>query len=78
MDDFLKFFDEQVITYPMHLQICYSQIGQWGIKIFKKGANSDGTDLNIFDEWGEPNAEYIFAKAYIALHNHLMEYCGGC
>lgn len=36
MDDFLKFFDEKVQSYPMHLSISYSKIIDWCIEVTKK------------------------------------------
>ena len=30
MEDFLKFFAEKVKTYPMHLEITYSKVTDWG------------------------------------------------
>ena len=40
MDDFLRFFNEKVINFPMHLEIYYSKIMDWCIVITKKGCAS--------------------------------------
>ena len=76
MNEFLKFFDEQAKNYPMHLCISYCKICDWRIHIFKKGANEDGSDIEIFDD-SHCDSEYLAAKAQIALKDHLSEFRGG-
>ena len=41
MNDFLKFFDEKTQDFPMHLEITYSKICDWGIYIYKRGCAND-------------------------------------
>jgi len=76
MNELIKFFNEQVKHYPMHLSISYCKICDWRIHIFKKGANQDVSNIEIFDD-SHCDAEYLAAKAQIALKDHLSEYCGG-
>lgn len=76
MNEFLKFFDEQRKDYPMHLQITYSKICDWTINLFKRGAAPNGEDFIIFCEQ-HCDIEYLFAKAQVALKDHLSEYRGG-
>lgn len=76
METFLKFFNEQRVYYPMHLQITYSKICDWRINLFKRGVLPDGGDLIIFCEQ-HSDIEYLCAKAQVALKDHLSEYQGG-
>lgn len=76
MVELLRFFDEKTRDYPLHLSISYCRICDWRIHIFKRGANPDGSDIEIFDD-NHCDAEYLAAKAQIALKDHLSEYCGG-
>lgn len=76
MNEFMKFFAEKARDYPMHLKITYCKICDWEVHIFKRGVGENGSDLEIFyDSHCDP--EYLFAKAQIALKDHLSEYCGG-
>lgn len=77
MNEFMKFFYEKTRDYPMHLKITYCKICEWEIHIFKRGAGENGSDLEIFHDWGHCDPEYLFAKAQIALKDHLSEFCGG-
>ena len=47
MNEFLKFFNEKVKTYPMYLEIYYSKIMDWCITVYKKGCGQKGEDLHI-------------------------------
>lgn len=76
MNEFLKFFDEQRKDYPMHLQITYSKICDWTINLFKRGTAPNGEDFIIFYEQ-DCDIDYLFAKAQVALKDHLSEYRGG-
>lgn len=37
MDDFLKFFAKKVLTYPMHLEVSYSKVTDWGVRVWRRG-----------------------------------------
>lgn len=37
MNDFLRFFNKIVADYPMHLEIGYNKVADWGIYIYKRG-----------------------------------------
>ena len=76
MEDFLKFFDEKVRYYPMHLKIYYSKIMDWCIDIYKKGCAPDGGDLDIASVQS-CDMELCFAKAHVALKEWLLENEGG-
>lgn len=83
MNEFLKFFDEKVRSFPMHLEINYSKICDWSIYIYKKGCAADYPDaihdiddVVIVNEQ-DGDIELCFAKAYIALKKWLIEFDGG-
>lgn len=76
MNDFLKFFDEKIKSYPMHLEIYYSKTMDWCIHIWKKGCAEDGTDLDIVRE-SDSDMELCFAKAHVNLKEWLLENEGG-
>lgn len=76
MQDFLKFFDEQRRSYPMHLDIYYSKITDWIIRIWRKGCGANGEDLVICEEQSH-DMEMCFAKAQVALKNWLIDNEGG-
>lgn len=83
MQDFLKFFDEKVKDFPMHLEIYYSKFMDWCISIYKKGmagqypkAESAGCDVVIVNVQ-DVDMELCFAKAHVALKEWLLEHDGG-
>lgn len=76
MYDFLKFFDKKRRTYPMHLSVEYSKLCDWTIRIWKKGCDEDGGDLEIVYVQ-HCDMEYVFACAHTALKEFLLEYEGG-
>ena len=41
MIDFLKFLNEKLRDFPMHVDIGYSKTWDWMIYIFKKGGAND-------------------------------------
>ena len=83
MNDFLKFFDEKTQDFPMHLEITYSKICDWGIYIYKRGCandypkcRKDGDDAILVHE-NDTDMELCFAKAHVALKEWLIENNGG-
>lgn len=83
MNDFLKFFDEKTKDFPMHLEITYSKICDWGIYIYKQGCandypgcRKDGDDAILVHE-NDTDMELCFAKAHVALKEWLIENNGG-
>lgn len=83
MSDFLKFFDDLVRCFPMHLEITYNKITDWCIEITKRGCAEDypqspsrGEDaLLVFVQDGD--MELCFAKAHVALKEWLFKHNGG-
>ena len=76
MNDFLKFFDKKVETYPMHLEIYYSKICDWSIRVWKKGCGENGKDILIVDVQS-CDMELCLAKAQVELKEWLSEHEGG-
>lgn len=76
MNEFLKFFDKKVKTYPMHLEITCSKICDWRICVWKRGCGENGEDLWLVDVQ-DGDMELCFAKAQVALKEWLSEYEDG-
>jgi hypothetical protein len=76
MGEFLKFFNEKVKDYPMHLEIYYSRIMDWCINIWKSGSGKNGGDLMIANAQSR-DMELCFAKAQVKLKEWLLENQGG-
>ena len=76
MNEFLKFFNEKVHDYPMHLEVKYCKICDWTILIYKKGCADDGADLVIVDVQ-DCDMELCFAKAQVQLKEWLLGHEGG-
>lgn len=73
---FLEFFEKVQEYSPMHLEIYYSKIMDWCLKIYKKQCGKDGKDLVIFDEQS-CDKDLLFARAEVALKEYLLENEGG-
>ena len=76
MDDFLKFFAEKVRTYPMHLEITYSKVTDWSVRVWRMGTAYDGDDEELVNVQ-HCDAELCFATAQVQLKNWLLEHEGG-
>lgn len=83
MDDFLKFLDEKLGDFPMHVDIGYSKTTDWHIYIYKRGcadkypdSKKDGNDAVIVNVQG-CDIELCFARAHIALKEWFLENEGG-
>ncbi len=76
MNDFLKFFDEQIKVYPMHLEIGYNKVSDWTVHIYKRGCGENGKDLEIVDA-SDQDMELCFAMAQVQLKEWLSEHEGG-
>ena len=83
MNDFLKFLNEKLIDFPMHVDIGYNKTCDWTIYIYKKGCANDypnsakrGEDAIIVQEQ-DSDMELCFARAHVALKEWLLENEGG-
>ena len=83
MNDFLKFLDEKLKNFPMHVEIGYSKICDWTIYIYKQGcakeyleSDKDG-DNAVIVSVSDCDMELCFAKAHVALKEWLLENEGG-
>lgn len=75
MERFLEFFDKHAYEHRLTLEIYYSKIMDWCIKIYKKGCK-DGDDLVILDIQS-CDLSYAFARAEMELKDWFMENNGG-
>ena len=73
---FLEFFEKVQEYSPMHLEIYYSKIMDWCLKIYKKQCGENGSDLVIFDEQS-CDIDLLFARAEVSLKEYLLEKEGG-
>jgi len=72
MSDFLKFIDETVKNYPVHMEIYYSKTMDWCITIWK----NMGEKVEIVNVQSN-DMELVFAKAHVELKEWLLENEGG-
>lgn len=84
MTDFLLFVDEVVKDcWPMHVEIYYSKIMDWCIKITRKGCATDYPGACIEDDdvvvvsEQDSDMQLCFAKAHVALKEWLLKFEGG-
>ena len=83
MSDFLRFVDDLRRRFPVHVEIYYSKIMDWCIRITKVGCASDypesphdGDDVILCDVQ-DLDMELAFAKAHVALKQWLSDFDGG-
>lgn len=83
MSEFLKFLDEKVSSFPMHIEIGYNKTCDWCIYIYKKDCASNypnskhnGQDAIICDVQ-HCDIELAFAKAQCEVKEWFSENCGG-
>ena len=77
MNEFIKFFDKVTECYPMHLEIYYSKITDWSIRVYKKGCGKKyGSDLEIL-YIQDCDVDLVFAKAQVELKEWLSDNEGG-
>lgn len=83
MEDFLKFLEDKVQNFPMHVEITYSTVTDWSIYIYKKNCASDypeakhnGSDVIIVDVQ-DNDMELAFARAHVQLKEWLLQFDGG-
>ena len=83
MSDFLKFMDELVHRFPLHVEIGYNRHCDWRIYVYKHGCANDypdsvrdGEDAVLCDVQSS-DIEYAFAQAQVEIKNWLVEHEGG-
>ena len=83
MSDILRFVDDLRRRFPVHVEIYYSKIMDWCIRITKVGCASDypesphdGDDVILCDVQ-DLDMELAFAKAHVALKQWLSDFDGG-
>ena len=83
MSDFLRFVNDLRKRFPIHVEIYYSKIMDWCVRITKVGCASDypgsphdGNDA-ILCNVQDLDMELAFAKAHVELKEWLSDYDGG-
>lgn len=83
MNEFLKFLNEKVKDFPMHIEIFYNKGCDWNIYIYKRGCAEDylkspanGQDA-IICAVQSSDMELAFAEAQVAVKKWFLENRGG-
>ena len=85
MNDFLTFMDDLVQRFPVHVEIYYSKVMDWCIRVYRRdcadvykgqGVKTEGSDVIICDVQ-HCDMELCFAKAHVAVKEWLLEFNGG-
>ena len=83
MSDFLRFVDDLRHRFPVHVEIYYSKIMDWCIRVTKQDCASDypksphdGNDA-IMCNVQDCDMELAFAMAHVALKEWMLENNGG-
>lgn len=83
MNDFLLFIDDLASRFPVHVEIYYSYIMDWCIKVYRKGAADDypesmriGNDAILCDVQ-DCDMQLAFAKAHVCVKEWLLKNNGG-
>ena len=79
MSEFLKFLDELVNEFPLHIEIGYTKTTDWSIYIYKKGmakdypnSKSNGEDA-VICHVQNCDMEYAFAQAQCEVKKWLLD-----
>lgn len=70
MIDFLLFIENLIRRYPVHVEISYSKVTDWMVRIWKAGVD----DICCIQDC---DMELAFAKAHVELKEWLREHEGG-
>lgn len=83
MQDFLKFLDDKVNSFPLHIEIGYNKTMDWYIYVYKKGCVkdypeswTDGGNV-ILCNVSSCDMELAFAMAHVKVKEWFSEYEGG-
>ncbi len=83
MNDFLLFIDDLRRRFPIHVEIYYSKIMDWNIKVYRKGmagdypqSTRDGNDAVICNVQ-DNDMKLCFAKAHAGVKAWLCLFEGG-
>ena len=83
MSEFLRFLDEILKQFPLHIEISYNKTCDWGIYIYIKGCAQDYPNSEKYGEDAivvnvqDGDMELCFARAHVALKDWLSENNGG-
>ena len=75
MEDFLRFFDQEIRINPMRISITHSSITDWTIDV-QTGRNSfcKGERVCLIQDG---DIELAFARAHVTVKEWLLEHRGG-
>ena len=76
MNEFLRFFNTKLDELSMHMEIYYSKVMDWSIRVWRKGAGDNGEDVTLV-QVQDVDMELCFAKAHVQLKEWLLEHEGG-
>ena len=83
MSDFMRFIQNLVGNFPLHIEIGYSKTTDWSIQIYKKGCAEDYPNSRKFQNDAivctvqSCDMELAFAKAHVEVKEWLSENMGG-
>ena len=83
MNEFLRFIEQLVKNFPVHLEITYNKTCDWQIYVYKRGCAEDYPKSKcveadaILCDVQDGDMELCFARAQIALKEWLADNCGG-
>ena len=60
-----------------HFELTYSSVCDFHIRLYLRGYNDDGSDLDIIDEQ-DCDLDYLISKCKVAYKDWLLENNGGC
>lgn len=76
MVELFTFLAQLVNDHSIHIELYYSRIMDWTIRIYKKGCADDGEDVELVNEQ-DCDLNYLAAKAYVRIKDWLLENEGG-
>ena len=83
MSEFLEFLDKLVERFPLHVEIYYSKIMDWCIRVTKVGCASDypdspcNSDDAVLCNVQNCDMKLAFAKAHVEVKEWLSKFNGG-
>jgi len=83
MNDFLVFIDKLINYFPVHVEIHYSKIVDWCIRVTKVGCASDYPESDHIDndailcDVQDCDMELAFARAHVAVKDWLLRFNDG-
>ena len=76
MNEFLRFFDEIIHRYPMHMVLSYSKTTDWLLHVWREGTDDNGKNEDVLWEQ-DCDLDYVLARAQVDLKDWLTRNMGG-